>query len=70
MSGTIHTRIKSGCRKCGNTAIHVSEHYRSDTVIYCSRCGHSETWEKFFSVEEEEQQQGEGSKTKASGRAS
>jgi predicted nucleic-acid-binding Zn-ribbon protein len=68
MSGTIPMRIKSGCPKCGNTAIHVSEYYRSETVINCSRCGHSETWEKFFS--EEEQEGGSKTKTKTSGAAS
>ena len=49
MSGTIPMRIKGGCPKCGNPAIHVSEHYRSETVINCCKCGHTATWEKFFS---------------------
>jgi endogenous inhibitor of DNA gyrase (YacG/DUF329 family) len=62
MSGTIPMRIKGGCPKCGNPAVHVPENYRVDTVVSCGKCGHTATWEKFFARME--------SKTEISGRAS
>jgi len=48
MTDEIRCPVEGGCPKCGNPAIEVPKDYDDDTVITCSKCGHSDRWIDFY----------------------